>query len=77
MQDVQWNDSDYADGAKVFTTNQHFGNQAELARKIHTFGLHYVIIVVSIGPPVISMSDSVGFCRIFDEFIPFHFFFQF
>ncbi|KAK3773169.1 hypothetical protein RRG08_013756 [Elysia crispata] len=45
-QDVQWNDSDYADGAKVFTTDyKHFGDQTKLAKNIHSIGLHYVIIV--------------------------------
>ncbi|RUS76948.1 hypothetical protein EGW08_015297, partial [Elysia chlorotica] len=35
-QDVQWNDSDYADGAKVFTTDyKNFGDQAEADNQGH------------------------------------------
>ncbi|CAL1544846.1 unnamed protein product, partial [Lymnaea stagnalis] len=45
-QDVQWNDIDYAEGGRVYTTDVHtFGDQAGLAKEIHARSMHYIIMV--------------------------------
>ncbi|XP_046582880.1 lysosomal alpha-glucosidase-like [Haliotis rubra] len=54
--DVQWNDIDYMDGLKDFTTSPTFGDQAGLVDYVHSLGMHYVIIT----DPGISNTQPAG-----------------
>ena len=48
IQDVQWNDIDYAINMMDFTTDlKKFGNQSAMVDEFHKRGLHYIIITVS------------------------------
>ncbi|XP_046352773.2 lysosomal alpha-glucosidase-like isoform X1 [Haliotis rufescens] len=55
-QDVQWNDIDYADGKRDFTTSPKFGDQKGLIDTLHSQGKHYIMIV----DPGISNSQKPG-----------------
>ncbi|XP_046367237.2 lysosomal alpha-glucosidase-like [Haliotis rufescens] len=54
--DVQWNDIDYMDDLKDFTTSPTFGDQAGLVDYVHSLGMHYVIIT----DPGISNTQPAG-----------------
>ncbi|XP_067672785.1 lysosomal alpha-glucosidase-like [Haliotis asinina] len=55
-QDIQWNDADYMDGLKDFTTSPKFGDQKGLVDTLHSQGKHYMMIV----DPGISSTQTPG-----------------
>ncbi|XP_046554565.1 lysosomal alpha-glucosidase-like [Haliotis rubra] len=55
-QDIQWNDADYMDGMKDFTTSPKFGDQKGLVDTLHSQGKHYMMIV----DPGISSTQKPG-----------------
>ncbi|ESP01428.1 hypothetical protein LOTGIDRAFT_212916 [Lottia gigantea] len=56
-QDVQWNDIDYMDAKKDFTTDlKNFGDQSAMVDEFHKLGLHYIMII----DPGISSTTSPG-----------------
>ncbi|XP_055954358.1 lysosomal alpha-glucosidase [Patella vulgata] len=56
-QDTQWNDLDYMDHNRDFTTGiSTFGNQTSLVEELHRLGMHYMMIV----DPGISNSAGPG-----------------
>lgn len=47
LQDVQWNDLDYAYKRKVFTFDPlRFGDLPEMVEEFHMRGLRYILILV-------------------------------
>ncbi|XP_055955044.1 lysosomal alpha-glucosidase isoform X1 [Patella vulgata] len=56
-QDTQWNDLDYMDSRRDFTTNlTGFGDQGAMVEDLHNRGMHYIMLV----DPGISSTSKAG-----------------
>ncbi|KAK6169329.1 hypothetical protein SNE40_020405 [Patella caerulea] len=55
-QDTQWNDIEYSEGKRDFTTGfSTFGNQTSLVEELHNRGMHYMMIV---DPGISNKADQ-------------------